>query len=239
MKKLRLLLVLLLVLSLALAFSSCGSGGNDSDGDGSQTDQSQDVDDADDEEDVDDEDEYAETEDDDDLFDESDEALFDDDEDEDEGEDDEDEEEYDDSDDVKVPSSTGDLTGDYTGEFTSDTGTALNLVVQWAANEDDDDNYNVTLRFYLDCYSIWVSDRDTNVLKVKTSSGTKEFTFKTKELNREENKQDRMLIGEKTISLTADELASGAKVKATWDFRGSYSGTELPEITASGDIKGS
>ena len=237
MKKLRILLALLLVLSLALTFSSCGSGGNDNDDEGTSTDQTQDVDDADDADDEDGEDEYGETEDDNDLFDESDEALFEDDEDETDSEDGEDDEEYDDSDDIAVPSSTGDLTGDYTGEFTSDTGTALNLVVQWAANEDDD-NYNVTLRFYVDSYSIWVGDRDSNVLKVKTSSGTKEYTFKTKELNREDNKQERVLVGEKTITLSADELASGAKVKATWNYRGSYSGTDLSEITASGEIKG-
>ena len=226
MKKLRILLALLLVLTLALTFSSCGSGGNDNGDEGTSTDQTQDVDDA-----------YGETEDDNDLFDESDEALFDDDEDETDSEDGDDDEEYDDSDDIEVPSSTGDLTGDYTGEFASDTGTALNLVVQWAANEDDD-NYNVTLRFYVDSYSIWVGDRDSNVLKVKTSSGTKEYTFKTKELNREDNKQERVLVGEKTITLSADELASGAKVKATWNYRGSYSGTDLSEITASGEIKG-
>ena len=238
MKKLRILLALLLVLTLALTFSSCGSGGNDNDDEGTSTDQTQDVDDADDADDEDGEDEYGETEDDNDLFDESDEALFEDDEDETDSEDgDDDDEEYDDSDDIAVPSSTGDLTGDYTGEFTSDTGTALNLVVQWAANEDDD-NYNVTLRFYVDSYSIWVGDRDSNVLKVKTSSGTKEYTFKTKELNREDNKQERVLVGEKTITLSADELASGAKVKATWNYRGSYSGTDLSEITASGEIKG-
>ena len=238
MKKFRILLALLLVLTLALTFSSCGSGGNDNDDEGTSTDQTQDVDDADDADDEDGEDEYGETEDDNDLFDESDEALFEDDEDETDSEDgDDDDEEYDDSDDIAVPSSTGDLTGDYTGEFTSDTGTALNLVVQWAANENDD-NYDVTLRFYVDSYSIWVGDRDSNVLKVKTSSGTKEYTFKTKELNREDNKQKRVLVGEKTITLSADELASGAKVKATWNYRGSYSGTDLSEITASGEIKG-
>ena len=238
MKKLRILLALLLVLTLALTFSSCGSGGNDNDDEGTSTDQTQDVDDADDADDEDGEDEYGETEDDNDLFDESDEALFEDDDEETDSEDgDDDDEEYDDSDDIEVPSSTGDLTGDYTGEFASDTGTALNLVVQWAANEDDD-NYNVTLRFYVDSYSIWVGDRDSNVLKVKTSSGTKEYTFKTKELNREDNKQERVLVGEKTITLSADELASGAKVKATWNYRGSYSGTDLSEITASGEIKG-
>ena len=238
MKKFRILLALLLVLTLALTFSSCGSGGNDNDDEGTSTDQTQDVDDADDADDEDGEDEYGETEDDNDLFDESDEALFEDDDEETDSEDgDDDDEEYDDSDDIAVPSSTGDLTGDYTGEFASDTGTALNLVVQWAANENDD-NYDVTLRFYVDSYSIWVGDRDSNVLKVKTSSGTKEYTFKTKELNREDNKQERVLVGEKTITLSADELASGAKVKATWNYRGSYSGTDLSEITASGEIKG-
>ena len=97
---------------------------------------------------------------------------------------------------------------------------------------------NVTFRFYLDCYSIWVGDREGNVLKVKTSSGSKEFTFDTRELSKEENQLERTLVGEKTISLTAKELASGATVKATWDYRGTYSGKELSKITASGEVKG-
>ena len=136
-----------------------------------------------------------------------------------------------------VPSLPSELTGDYTGGFTSDTETALNLNVQWAANEGSDDLYDVKFQFFLDCYSLTVSERNYNTLQVKTSSGTKEYTFKTKEVNREDTTRDTLFIGETTIQLSADELAEGAKVKAIWDFRGSYSGTELPEVVAEGQVK--
>lgn len=130
-----------------------------------------------------------------------------------------------------------DLTGDYTGGFKSDTETALNLNVQWAANEGEESDYDVTVRFYVDSYSLFVSERSGNVLKVETESGTKEYKFNTTKVNKEENTASSTMIGEVTIPMSAEDLASGAKVKATWDYLGTYSGKELSEIVAEGEIK--
>ncbi len=131
-----------------------------------------------------------------------------------------------------------DLAGEYSGEFSSDTQTALNLVVKWAARREADGTYAVTLRFYLDTYSLEVGERDSNTVKIVTSAGTKESHFRSGRIEKEDNERQAILLGEKTVSLTAEELADGAKATVTWDFRGSYSGKELPSVTATGLISG-
>lgn len=130
-----------------------------------------------------------------------------------------------------------DLTGDYTGEFVSNTGTALNLIVKWAANYSSDDSIDVTFHFYLSTYSLQVSDRTGNKLEVKTPSGVETYTFTSKEINKKDNKLESVFIGQTTVQLSKDEFESGADVKATWDFRGSYSDKSLPEVVAEGKVK--
>lgn len=142
-----------------------------------------------------------------------------------------------DSSEVPMAEITEKLDGDYTGEFTSNTGTALNLIVRWAANYSSDDSLDVTLNFYLSTYSLQVSDRSGNKLEVKTPSGTESYTFATKEVNKKDNKLESILIGQTMIKLSKEELEAGADVKATWDFRGSYSDKSLPEVVAEGKIK--
>ena len=53
---------------------------------------------------------------------------------------------------------------------------------------------------------------------------------------KEDRTRSETQIGETTIQLTEEEMAAGATVSASWDFRGSYSGQELPEVTAMGMI---
>ena len=129
------------------------------------------------------------------------------------------------------------LTGDYTGEFVSNTGTALNLIVKWAANYSSDDSLDVTFHFYLSTYSLQVSDRTGNKLEVKTPSGVETYTFTSKEINKKDNKLESVFIGQTTVQLSKEEFESGSDVKATWDFRGSYSDKSLPEVVAEGKVK--
>ena len=128
------------------------------------------------------------------------------------------------------------LEGDYTGEFASNTGTGLNLIVKWAASYSSDDSLDVIFQFYLSTYSLQVSDRSGNKLEVKTTSGTETYTFSTKEVNKKDNKLESIYIGQTRVQMSKDEFISGADVKATWDFRGSYSDKSLPEVTAEGKV---
>ncbi len=226
MKSLKTIIALLLILLMTFTFAACGSSDDGGSDDSASQDQSQDIDDEDiDDEETDDE----EIDESDDYFDESDlEEDLDDEDDEDEEEEDE-EKPYE----PNVPEV---LTGDYTGGFRSDTETPLNLVTQWAANKGSDGTYDVSVVFYLECYSLQVSERAGNILTIKTSSGTQKYSFDTKAIDKKDNVLDMVLIGKTSVKLTEEELAEGAKAKVTWDFRGSYSGTDLPEITAEGKI---
>ena len=242
MKNFKTIIALLLVLALTFMFAACGGGSSDNDnsGDSTPTDQSQEAEQNDDAESDDaeaevDDDEIWSDEDLEDLDDMPEEDVDSEDDEDTEDVDEDTEEETEESEPVEAPK---DLSGDYTGAFASNTDTALNLNVGWAANKDSDGEYDVTVQFYIDCYSIQVSERSGNTLEVKTGSETKSYSFKTKEVNRSDNTLEKVYIGETTIKLSADQLAEGAKVKATWDYKGSYSGKDLPEIVAEGEIKG-
>ena len=240
MKQLKTVIVLLLILLLTLSFAGCGSKDSSDSGD-TPDEQSQDVDQNDDAQDDEETADETDTETSDEIWDEEDLEDLDDDPDADADvdEDTEDEEEDEDAEEEEEPiEAPAELTGDYTGAFVSNTETPLNLNVQWAADKASDGTYDVTLQFYLECYSIQVSERSGNKLKVKTSSETKEYSFKTKEVMRENNTLEKVMIGETKIKLSEEELLDGAKVEASWDFRGSYSGTDLPEVVAKGEIKG-
>ena len=226
MKRFKSMLALLLVLLLIFTFAGCGGGSDDSSDASAPSDESQEA--YEDDEDYDDEEEPYDG----DIWD----TDYDEEEppdpDDDTEEEEEEEEPYEPS---KAPE---DLAGDYTGAFVSDTETPLNLEVRWAAEENASGDYDVTLHFYLTCYSLQVSERNGNTLEVKTSSGKTKYSFNTSEIKKETNTLESEYVGKTTITLTKEELSSGAKVKAIWDYRGSYSGTDLPEIVAEGQIKG-
>ena len=135
------------------------------------------------------------------------------------------------------PEPSPELSGEYTGEFASDTGTILNMIVKWAASRSADGAYTVTLRFYLDCYAMEVGERDNNTLNVVAVSGVTDSRFHTDEVDKEERARSEIQIGEAAIRLSEEDILAGAKVTATWNFRGSYAGQELPDVVASGEIK--
>ncbi len=135
------------------------------------------------------------------------------------------------------PEPSPELSGEYTGEFASDTGTILNMIVKWAASRSADGAYTVTLRFYLDCYAMEVGERDNNTLNVVAVSGVTDSRFHTNEVDKEERTRSEIQIGEAAIRLSEEDILAGAKVTATWNFRGSYAGQELPDVVASGEIK--
>ena len=232
MKKTKTIFVLLLIATMVFTFAACGSNNDEGTAEGDQ-DQTQTADDE-----MDDEGDSTTS---------TDDMWADNWEDDDDGEDltpddetvDDEEEDGEDEEESKpVTTELDELKGDYTGIFMSNTGTSLNLGVRWAAEKSDDDNYDVTIQYYVNSYSVFVGDRANNVLKVKKSSGTEEIAFKTKEISKEENTLGDTLIGESKIKLTADELASGVKIEANWKYGGTYSDQSLPEIIAKGEIKG-
>ena len=129
-----------------------------------------------------------------------------------------------------------DLSGDYSGSFSSATGTSLDLIVRWAAERESDGSYTVTLAYYIDSYSLEAGGRDSNKLTVTTSSGTNEYYFSSDDIEKNTDEKTETYIGGSSLRLSAEELAAGADASVSWDFRGSYTGVELPTVTASGVI---
>ena len=129
------------------------------------------------------------------------------------------------------------LTGDYTGEFVSDTETALNLIVRWAASKNPDTTYTVSLQFFLECYSLEVSERNDNTLTVVTSKGEQSFSFHTDALEKEKDDYSEEYIGKTSFTVSEKDMENGVSVTASWPFRGTYSEKDIPEIKAAGVIK--
>ena len=129
------------------------------------------------------------------------------------------------------------MTGTYSGSFSSDTGTALNVIARWAATENADGSYAVALQFFLKSYDIFVGPRTDNTLTVKSSAGT-EFSssFSTAQVSKPDGTLGEVYLGGTSITLSAEDMNAGAEATVNWNFKGSYSGTELPVVQASGII---
>lgn len=112
------------------------------------------------------------------------------------------------------------------GSFSSNTGTDLNLVIEWSRQAGGSVVFNV----YLDTYSLDISRRE-NGLTFTVGGVTRMYS--TDAVNYTGGDKRKLLI----CSFTADVPAGEASVIATWDYRGSYSGTDLPVIVASGTIQ--
>ena len=128
------------------------------------------------------------------------------------------------------------LSGEYTGEFSSDTETALNVVVKWSANQNQDTFYTISVQFYLECYSLSVGPRDYNTMTVKTSKEEKEYTFATGDIDKEEDEFSEIYLGKTAFSVPESEFRNGVAVTVEWPYWGTYSEKEIEIIKVEGTI---
>lgn len=118
---------------------------------------------------------------------------------------------------------------DKTGSFTSDTGTTLNIRVDWAVSDAGGGKANVTVSVYLISYSIFVSEKWEG-LTINVGGESESFTSRA--ISSEDQTLQENLLGTKTI--TVDASAGSIPISASYAFRGTYSGTEITDITATG-----
>lgn len=119
------------------------------------------------------------------------------------------------------------------GSFRSDTGTVLNLVADWTAVSAGDGNVTVTVTLSVESYSLQCSE----IYKGATVTiGSETRSFDTPAIAYDGSAGLASTgIGSVSVTLTADEAAAGTiPVTASWKFGGTYSGTDLPVITAQG-----
>lgn len=129
------------------------------------------------------------------------------------------------------------LSGQYSGEFSSDTETALNVVVKWAATQNQDTFYTISVQFYLECYSLEVGPRYDNVMTVKTSKQEKEYYFDTGDITKEEDEFSEIYMGKTSFSVPESEFKNGVEVTVEWPLWGTYSDKEIKIVKAEGVIR--
>ena len=116
------------------------------------------------------------------------------------------------------------------GRFRTDTGPALNIVVNWTlSGSGEETRLHIALSaegYSLQTREIWQG--------AVLSIGGETYEFDTEAVDFSGPGQGENPLGE--IDVTLDSASLPAEASVTWRFQGSYGGEELNEITATGTI---
>ena len=116
----------------------------------------------------------------------------------------------------------------YSGSFASDTGTGLNMTVDWQTENLGNGTTRIHLTGKITSYSLVIMGSSVTV-----TLGDNSVTSSCPAFNIGEN-------GQVTSDLfTADlDVPTGTSgtMTADWNFRGTYSGVELPHVIATGEV---
>lgn len=113
------------------------------------------------------------------------------------------------------------------GSFSSATGTYLNLVVDWAAYTAPDGSTKLRVDLSASSYSFFTSALYQGL---ELTVGGQTYTANSPEISY----GGPDLITTPMASFTVDAPTGNVGITAVWHYRGSYSGVELDDITASG-----
>ena len=116
------------------------------------------------------------------------------------------------------------------GRFTSDTGTGLELLVDWTTYTDENGTDMVRFDISIESYSIYVGSR-INGLVITMDGRTKKLD--SGEITYASGPKKTFLLG----SCTMEMLSATAHAEVSWDFFGSYKDTPMDRITASGEVR--
>lgn len=132
---------------------------------------------------------------------------------------------------TEAPTETAEpIDGDKTnsGQFTSSTGTGLELIVDWTTYASSDGTKMVRFDVSISSFTINVGPRIDGI-HITMDGMTKSF-----------DSADVTWSGSRTTHLiascTMEMSGDTANVDVAWDFRGTYSGTPLEQVTASGVV---
>ncbi len=114
------------------------------------------------------------------------------------------------------------------GQFTSSTGTGLELIVDWKTYSSSDGTKMVRFDVSISCFSINVGSRYDGI-HITMDGVTK--SFNSVDVTSSSGK-NTFLLGSCSMEMSGDS----ADVSVAWDFRGTYSGTPLEQVTASGTV---
>jgi len=120
---------------------------------------------------------------------------------------------------------------DVSGSFASDTGTALNLLAEWNAYTDAFGKVMLRVSVSAESYSFFASGQRRGLIlsvngKTAASADCPEISY-----------DGREKILTPMAEFVLDAPVSGSEISLRWLYRGTYSGKELEDITASGVIE--
>ncbi len=115
------------------------------------------------------------------------------------------------------------------GHAASDTGTALNLWLDWSIETLEDGSYKVSAVAYLDSYSLYCGKRtNSNRLVI----GETPLVYSTPALSYgADSGRHHTKFAEHAVIYGADELPAMLTLSADWFFNGTYSGIGISTIT--------
>ena len=114
------------------------------------------------------------------------------------------------------------------GQFTSNTGTALELVVDWKTYTSSDGTKMVRFDVSISCLGIHVGSR-LDGLHITVDGVTKSFDCEGADADGGRN---TFPLGSYAMEMSGDS----ADVSVAWDFRGTYSGVQMEQVTATGTV---
>ena len=133
---------------------------------------------------------------------------------------------------VQQPHSPGRALGE--GYVISNSGTKLNLLLNWSAVDGEKEGTAVvTVKVYLECYSIFVGERNDGELSV---DGTR-INYSTPQLEIPGSGFNEIDFGTYTFTVNKSTGATTTlPVYATWHFRGVYAGLSVDYVTIDSNI---
>lgn len=116
------------------------------------------------------------------------------------------------------------------GSFRSDTGTVLNLVVNWSAVSTGSDSAEMTVVIELESYSLFTSALPGSISL--TVNGTA-YSLGSPGINYDGTDLVHTVLASQSVAVAR---GSTVDIAVDWSYRGSYGGTQLDVISAVGSV---
>lgn len=123
------------------------------------------------------------------------------------------------------------------GAFRDNGETKLHLVIEWEAKyaSKDATAVNLTVRVYLQCYSIGIAARDKGTLTINGES----TSYQTPNIFYSTNEEHHTLLTARSVTVNKSSGSAKTEVdlSAAWNYQGSYSGVRIDWLTVAGTIE--
>lgn len=130
---------------------------------------------------------------------------------------------------TEEPSTEPPVQTEHSGSFYSNTGTGVNLQVDWKTYRASDGRDMVRFTVSLNTYSLYVGERK-NGLTIRM--GDEKLTLDTAAISLPGGTKTTVTLGQCEMELKDESV----NVEVSWAFRGSYSNVHMERITAAGFV---